>query len=474
MSGNVDEGKKREKRKRENGGRYGYDDYTNAPTTEHYPDGLKTGDACQCCGKGKYYYTEPQKQLSFKGSPPIVVDRHLKHVLKCNACGKEAVAKINITKWTNSAKSIITLHKIHGMGWNKQERIQHLCGTPVSKSTLWEQSLSYWQDSGKFIAAELYKLAAEGSVWHSDDTSARILETMKTPVVVNGRERSSHTTTICSKYGEHKIIIYETSSRYCRENWAKLLKTRQSNEKVILMTDASNQSLASGKELKLVKQSICLGGHVRNKFKDVEGYYPEVCKKFLDLVAKLYKNEGDCKGMSAKERLKYHQVNSQSIIDEMYTLIDALITNKEVEPNSRLGKIFNYCRNHKKGLTAFLRIAGAPLDNNISENALRVRVIQRKISLFYKTEFSAEVLDGLNGIAATCEANGVNTHKYQIWILDNWKEVQKNSNAYLPWEFKKLDAKQELEKAQDTEFSLRLDRPPIGSEISSGGVAVMN
>ena len=299
---------------------------------------------------------------------------------------------------------------------------------------------------------------------------------MKTPVIVDGKERASHTTTICSNYGMYRIILYQTGSKYCRENWTELLEVRSSEEKVILMTDASSQSLAKGDELKLVEQSICLGGHVRKKFKDVEGYYPEVCKQFLDLIAKLYKNEKDCKSknLSDEERLKYHQTHSQRIIDEMYELINRLLANKEVEPNSKLGKIFKYCVRYKEGLTAFLRISGAPLDNNVGENALRIRVIQRKISLFYKTEFSAEVLDDLSSVVATCEANGVNAYKYLIWILDNRKEVEKNPNVYVPWEFKKLDNKQELEKAEDAEFSLRMNRPPIGSEISSGGVSVMN
>jgi hypothetical protein len=36
-----------------------------------------------------------------------------------------------------------------------------------------------------------------------------------------------------------------------------------------------------------------------------------------------------------------------------------------VEPNSGLGKAITYLLRHWKGLTAFLREAGAPLDNNV-------------------------------------------------------------------------------------------------------------
>jgi hypothetical protein len=38
---------------------------------------------------------------------------------------------------------------------------------------------------------------------------------------------------------------------------------------------------------------------------------------------------------------------------------------------------------HWTGLTAFLRHAGAPLDNNICEQALKRAVLHRKNALFY-------------------------------------------------------------------------------------------
>jgi hypothetical protein len=42
-------------------------------------------------------------------------------------------------------------------------------------------------------------------------------------------------------------------------------------------------------------------------------------------------------------------------------------------------------------LTTFLREAGAPLDNNICERALKRAVLHRKNALFYRTLHGAEV-----------------------------------------------------------------------------------
>lgn len=56
---------------------------------------------------------------------------------------------------------------------------------------------------------------------------------------------------------------------------------------------------------------------------------------------------------------------------------------KKVEPNSGLGKAISYMLNHWIGLTRFLHVPGAPLDNNILKQALKRVILNRKYSLFY-------------------------------------------------------------------------------------------
>jgi hypothetical protein len=66
-----------------------------------------------------------------------------------------------------------------------------------------------------------------------------------------------------------------------------------------------------------------------------------------------------------------------------------------VEPNSALGGAIRYMLRHWEKLTLFLRQAGAPLDNNICERALKKAILHRKNALFYRTENGARV-------SATC------------------------------------------------------------------------
>jgi hypothetical protein len=65
--------------------------------------------------------------------------------------------------------------------------------------------------------------------------------------------------------------------------------------------------------------------------------------------------------------------------------LEAQFAERKTEPNSGLGKAITYLLRHWKALTTFLREAGAPLDNNICERALKRAVLHRKNALFYKT-----------------------------------------------------------------------------------------
>src|SRR5436190_16436945 len=63
----------------------------------------------------------------------------------------------------------------------------------------------------------------------------------------------------------------------------------------------------------------------------------------------------------------------------------------KVEPDSGLGQAISYLLKHWEKLTLFLRVAGAPIDNNLVERALKKAILHRKNSLFYKTRNGAQM-----------------------------------------------------------------------------------
>ena len=126
-------------------------------------------------------------------------------------------------------------------------------------------------------------------------------------------------------------------------------------------------------------------------------------------------------------------------IGNIYREIDRLLSKKEVEPNSSLGKAMKYWLNNKKGLTAFLRMKDVGVSNNRAERSLKTIILQRKNSLFFKTMNSAEILSGLSSIVQTCKMNEVNGFAYLNWLQENSSKCIANPKDYLPWRFKEIN-----------------------------------
>jgi hypothetical protein len=83
-----------------------------------------------------------------------------------------------------------------------------------------------------------------------------------------------------------------------------------------------------------------------------------------------------------------------------------------VEPNSALGEAIAYMLNHWDRLTLFLHRAGAPLDNNVVERALKKAILHRKGSLFFRSEHGAHAGDVFMSLIYTCELCGANAFDY--------------------------------------------------------------
>jgi hypothetical protein len=108
---------------------------------------------------------------------------------------------------------------------------------------------------------------------------------------------------------------------------------------------------------------------------------------------------------------------------------------KRVEPNSGLGKAMNYMLKRWDALTLFLRVAGAPLDNNIAERALKMAILYRKGSLFYKSENGAKVGDIYMSLIYTCQWCGINPFEYLQALQHHADRVPQCPNEWLPWNY---------------------------------------
>lgn len=77
-------------------------------------------------------------------------------------------------------------------------------------------------------------------------------------------------------------------------------------------------------------------------------------------------------------------------------------------------------RDKFEGLSRFCYVAGAKLDNNRVEQVLKLIILGRKNSLFYKTQNGADVGDILTSVLGTALANGINVFDYLVALQQNW------------------------------------------------------
>jgi hypothetical protein len=166
--------------------------------------------------------------------------------------------------------------------------------------------------------------------------------------------------------------------------------------------------------------------------------FPEPCRYVLESLGKVYGYDAQAEegGLSPEERLRFHQEYSGPIMDELHTWLRAQFEEKKVEPNSGLGSAITYSLKHWSRLTLFLHQAGAPLDSNIVERALKRAILHRKNSLFYKTENGAEVGDLFMSLIHTCELNDANPFEYLTELQKHTAELAQNPAAWMPWNYR--------------------------------------
>ena len=158
----------------------------------------------------------------------------------------------------------------------------------------------------------------------------------------------------------------------------------------------------------------------------------------LESLGAVYYNDAKAReqALSAEDRLRLHQEQSGPVMEQLHAWLEAQLAEKRTEPNSGLGKAITYLLRHWKGLTAFLRHAGAPLDNNICEQALKRAVLHRKNALFYKTLNGAQVGDLFMSLIHTCELCGANSFDYLTELQRHPAELAARPAEWMPWNYR--------------------------------------
>ena len=410
-------------------------------------EAYRCGDPCPHCQTGTLYR---QKHWStvvrLKGQAPIAGVRYQRERLRCGLCGQGQTAKLpdeaGPKKYDESVASVLAVLRYgQGMPFTRIAQLQRAAGVPLPISRQWELVRDATQLGPEAVYRHLLFLAAQGRLLHNDDTRMRILELSAKlkegqPLRDDAPQRRGVFTSSVLSLAEDRppIALFFTGPWHSGENLSEVLQQRLADLPAPLqMCDGLSHNLP--RELETIVGN-CLA-HGRRNFCDVAEAFPAEVRHVLECLKEVYRIDAQTKeqSLSPEERLRRHRTQSRPVMDDLHTWLKAQFDERRVEPNSSLGEAISYMLKRWPELTLFLREAGAPLDNNVCERALKMSIRHRKNSLFYKTQRGADVGDLYMSLIHTCQLSQVDPLAYLTALQRNQERVNADPAAWLPWSY---------------------------------------
>jgi hypothetical protein len=426
-------------------GRTGAAAYLGADTVKIPHPSLRRGEGCPECRTGKIYpLAEPATLVRILGMAPLGATVYECERWRCNLCGEVFTAPapdgVGDAKYDATATTMVGLLKYGcGLPFHRIELLQRAMRIPLPATTQWELV----RDALPLLVPvwdELLRQAAQGDVLYNDDTTMKVL-------ALTGEQRRAaaadeqtdartgvFTSGIVATRDSHRIALFFTGRQHAGENLANVLAQRVADlAPPIQMCDALTANTAGAFDTLL---AACLA-HARRRFVDVVDNFPAEVRHVLETLREVYRTDALARerALSPEERLRLHQSESGPLMAGLETWLRQQLDDHLVEPNSGLGAAIAYMLNHWAKLTLFLRVPGAPLDNNVCERALKKVILHRKNALFYKTLNGARVGDVFMSLIHTAELNGIAPFEYLVALQRHHEDVALDPSEWLPWTY---------------------------------------
>jgi transposase len=427
-------------------GRHGAAAYTGAIQVSVAHPHLHSGEPCPGCTSGKLYaQNEPAKLLRITGVAPLSATVYERERLRCNLCGEVYTAPspegVGEEKYDATATSMVGLLKYGvGMPFNRIEKLQEGLKIPLPAATQWDLV----QAGAKTFAPpyeELIRQAAQATVVYNDDTTMQILKLTRAQRAaaladdVKGERTGIFTSGIVATETGHQIALFFTGVRHAGENLNAVLARRSPDLPApIQMCDGLARNVPSDFDTVLAS---CLA-HARRKHVELAESFPAEVRFVLETLRKVYITDARARnaGLDPEQRLQLHQDESAPRMAALEQWILAQLNQHLIEQNSTLGAALLYMKKRWAQLTLFLRVAGAPLDNNVCERALKKAILHRNNAYFYRTLNGAHVGDVFMSLIHTAELNRIPPFDYLVALQRHADAVAANPADWMPWNYK--------------------------------------
>jgi hypothetical protein len=237
-------------------------------------------------------------------------------------------------------------------------------GVYLSRSTLCD-----WVRNAALVLkplAELQKtLVLQSPVLWTDDT----------PVTVLGGKLFGSKTGRFWVYigdGEHPYSVYDFTMSRARDGPASFLEDYQG----FLRADAYGgyDGIFLGSDGKIVE--VACWAHARRKFNDARSNAPRKANQVPEWIQQPYDIDDRTKDFTFAERQMLRQQESMPILNRIENYLDEL--SRRTLPKSALGNAITYAPNQWEALRRYVSDGRLCIDNNLSEQTVRLQAIGRK------------------------------------------------------------------------------------------------
>jgi len=252
----------------------------------------------------------------------------------------------------------------------------------------------------KPIADRLLKIACSDPYLAADET--------RIPIQQPGACRTGWIWTFVSK----DVIAYA----FTEQREGRLPEDLLEGTSGFLQVDAAAIYDSSCKDQQRTRAG-CLA-HGRRYFFEARHERPDEATQILDLIIQIYIVEyqaAEQNILGTDAHLHLRQTVSLDLLNKIKELVDKEHPNNA--PKSLMGKATTYFRNQYPTFEVLMTDPKLRLDNNLSENALRIIALGRKVFLFVGHDVAAQHLAILQTIMSTCRIHDVNPYEYVKDVL---------------------------------------------------------
>jgi len=415
------------------------------PLPEHLPrvevihDLSEEAKKCQCGCEMSRIGEESSEKLEML-PPQFWVARHVRYKYACKHCegleSTESPVKLAPPPVQILPKSIATPSLLahlfvskfaDALPFYRQESQFMRYGIDLSRAVMcnWAFKIA---DKSEHLLELLRQELLSGPLISIDETTVQVL---KEP----GRSADSKSYMWVFRGGgggggpappDKKIVLF----RYSPSRSGEVVRQFIGNYRGYVQTDG----YAGYDYLDAIEDIIHMGcwAHARRKFVEVARQHNNTNKKHkkkggigigkcghaIQAIAKLYGIEKKARrdNLSIEDLYQLRQDEAKPILDEFG---DWLQDNRlKIPPTSPLGEAFNYAINQWPRLINYLKSGIVPIDNNLTENAIRPFVVGRKNWLFSDQPRGAHASALFYSLIETAKANGLEPYSYLLYLFD--------------------------------------------------------